>query len=68
MNTRVFGFFTFRLNLFLYTILWVQISMKKIVIVFFQKLFYLHTPSGYEDKTIFEKKTITIFFHANLYP
>ena len=45
LDTRVFGFFTFCLNLFLYTILRVQIGIKKIVIVFFEN-FFIFIPWG----------------------
>ena len=48
LGTRVFGFFTFSFNHFLYTILRVQINMKKNRGSFFEKFFYLYTLGGYE--------------------
>ena len=46
INIRVFGFFTFCLNLFLYTILRVQIGMKKNRDCFFWKIFLSSYPGG----------------------
>ena len=48
LRSRVYEIFTFCLNLFLYTILRVQMNMKKNRDSFFSKIFYLYTLGGYE--------------------